>query len=1215
MRLCISQEKIPTADFIGREYKNYEYKEKMMMTDYLPVGHVLKFHKRSGEYVITKVLGRGASAIAYLVMYKDGSGRVYERVIKEYCPYDLKIRRHVDGSLACAEEDLAKFEKGKLHFKESGDLQNELRNKTYLKNEIPPLYDILEANHTLYLEVSPFAGQTYDGLEELSLLTRMKICLAVAKLVARYHELGYLCLDLKPENIFVLTNSSNEIVTDLVELIDFDGICGKEKMEGGYALPFTEFWAAPEQMNPYGRNKISEGTDVYAVGELVFWSVFGRHSVADEHRGFSTYPFETAGARFPHVPNRKLVWKKLEKFFRQTLRSSVKNRIASMEEVVELLWQLVVELEKKEYILEFNIRPKPFFIGRDEELDEVGRALQTDDMVFVSGIAGIGKSELVKQYVSLHKDEYDNVLYWVYDGNLEHMVARDGSVTICNFTRIKEESDEQYAKRKLKKLRELLEGQNNLFVIDNMDKLVDELVWQEMWELLKELPGKFVITTRCEERLYKSVQIAPLADMEDLVCLFREYAMFAEEERMDVEDIIQSVNRHTLLVELLAHHARAAHLIPRQLLDKLQKNGICGLSGETVRLLKDGRVEQNSVFSHVERIFHMENMPQEQVLLLAMLALMPAEGVQTAKFISFYLLNDNGREALNCLVRHGWVSIGFEGNEFISLHPTIATVVMEHMKAKEQLLKSLYDMCSCAIKQCSTTTLTESEHVFLTDSIAMSTTDKFVVESRHAAIFIEQYVETFSRYGNIEQKLEQIDFVIEILQKNLHEKKYSAVLEQGYYLKARSLWILGQYEQAISMGEEHLKKAKVAKDEFFMAKWYLMLSGVGWEYIQNSDRLNSGDFFKKYYFKYSFKYFLLWIFHEYRIKKDKRRRNPHFLESSNLLLRLDYDYLECEKNGFRVNLILDLAEWVEHQTGSGFYYSKENKQAVSNLKKAKRLRESSMVKDAKCSSTLNVHMLKDIKKEIDRYRDNDFEIEIDKAKIAFLLGEYQKAEDLLTELVDYHAKQNLKDSFITYRVHHFLAQVVLQKEPVNHVRAVEELERCLEIGKGLLFHDIYLVRLEWGYQSIICGKPKEVGVVADELEMDLATMVLETIKLAPEIRKTYCADAWRNLGFFYYVQGNHRTARDMFEWAEWEYRKAKAPFEMIWFGSARTYMLEAMWYQSNNYEPSDNGWVIAVRMFEAAIEDFENSVGLEHPEAKFCIEELKKIKVQHACEV
>lgn len=326
------------------------------MAYYLSTGYKLNNHDLSGEYIIKKVIGRGASTIAYLADFKDASGRVSERILKEYYPSNLDILRDSNGVLLCAAEDLQKYQDGINRFVAGGDRQNALRERTYLKNETPLLQKIFEANNTCYLEVTPFEGKTFDNIESFTLLERLKLCLATAKLIKRYHEEGLLYLDIKPQNIFVLTNSSGDVVTDMIELIDFDSVIEKDAIVFGNSLSFTEAWAAPEQITPHGFSKISEATDVYSLGELVFWCVFGRHSTTNEHRGFSIYPFDDiTDSKISHA-----IQNKFTKLFKNTLRSSVKNRFESIDSITLLLNEIIIELSKPIVVETSSIRPKDF---------------------------------------------------------------------------------------------------------------------------------------------------------------------------------------------------------------------------------------------------------------------------------------------------------------------------------------------------------------------------------------------------------------------------------------------------------------------------------------------------------------------------------------------------------------------------------------------------------------------------------------------------------------------------------------------------------------------------------------------------------------------------------------------------------------------------------------------------------------------------------------
>ena len=106
----------------------------------------------------------------------------------------------------------------------AGKLQNNIRHLPALGNQTPPVSHIFEANGTVYIDIPCFSGKTLANLGDFSLPQYMEICRTVAKTVGYYHSAGYLCLDLKPDNLFILQNTPDDTVTQLVEFVDFDSI-------------------------------------------------------------------------------------------------------------------------------------------------------------------------------------------------------------------------------------------------------------------------------------------------------------------------------------------------------------------------------------------------------------------------------------------------------------------------------------------------------------------------------------------------------------------------------------------------------------------------------------------------------------------------------------------------------------------------------------------------------------------------------------------------------------------------------------------------------------------------------------------------------------------------------------------------------------------------------------------------------------------------------
>ncbi len=440
------------------------------MIEPLPENYRLKFHKTSGVYTVLEVIGRGASVIVYRARYEAASGRSSERILKEYAPENLKILRTEDGSLQCADSDRKRFVLGKEDFLERGRRQNQLRGEQYLKNETPPLQNIYEANHTLYLEITAFDGTAMNCLSGLSLTISMKLCLAAAKLVQQYHRLGYLCLDLKPENIFVLTNSSGEIVTDLIEFIDFDSIQKKEELSFQHVVKFTPEWAAPELQDTYGGQQIAEPADVYAVGELVFWMVFGRHSRKEEHRGFSKYPFEDPGIPFPKECRRLEIRNLFTQLFRMTLRSAFQNRSDCLAQVIVLMEKLVEELSKKMYVVTRLPDREKWFVGRKTERKQIKELLAKQDVLCIHGLGGVGKSSLVRSYCAEVSGQFDIIVYLQYAVCMQDTLLDERQFRIHGVTRDASESPEEYCQRKMRHFEDLAFEKRVLLVVDNYNQ-------------------------------------------------------------------------------------------------------------------------------------------------------------------------------------------------------------------------------------------------------------------------------------------------------------------------------------------------------------------------------------------------------------------------------------------------------------------------------------------------------------------------------------------------------------------------------------------------------------------------------------------------------------------------------------------------------------------------------------------------------------------------
>ena len=63
------------------------------------------------------------------------------------------------------------------------------------------------------------------------------------------------------------------------------------------------------------------------------------------------------------------------------------------------------------------------YIDREWALDAINALLEEHSTLFLHGIPGIGKSELIKAYCKAHKKDYTNIMFLEYTGSLYEMIA------------------------------------------------------------------------------------------------------------------------------------------------------------------------------------------------------------------------------------------------------------------------------------------------------------------------------------------------------------------------------------------------------------------------------------------------------------------------------------------------------------------------------------------------------------------------------------------------------------------------------------------------------------------------------------------------------------------------------------------------------------------------------------------------------------------------
>jgi tetratricopeptide (TPR) repeat protein len=612
------------------------------------------------------------------------------------------MSRDKDGFLRLeSEDDRAEFEAGLVRFREGHAKQRELRLDSNLKNTTSNVQNIYCANGTEYIDMTCFAGDSYDKVQEKSIYDLMRRMKAVAQVVGNYHRTGLLHLDIKPANIFTLPETC-----ELVMLFDFDSVVSKASVTAGGARSYTLSWAAPEQINPMKRRTICEATDIFAVGEMIFHQLTERHSEAEERRSFASYSFEHKAPIFENVNPKAFAM--LEDLLHHTICVSAKQRYQTVADLISKLDEIIKIADPKAPYLKSSLPAvQDFFVGREGEIQEIHRMLKENRILFLNGIGGIGKSELAKHYAAEHKDEYDTIIFAPYVSDVNMLLLDDNAIPLYNFAPYPEEKPEEYCARKLKKLRELCD-ERTLFIVDNLDREDDP----DLNKLL-DLGCKLLITTRMDFSDYgygTQLYLDAMRSRDSILALFYKYYTkpLNAEENACVEQIIDLVAGHTMTVELLAKQMMAGRVTPEKMLTKLQEGGISESGKEKVRSGKDGTLSAQNTYAHIQALFDISELKEDEKYILANLSLIPHTGVSVELFHDWCELEDY--ECINRLVVEGWVKLDKE-QDYISLHSVIRELVLTQLstpkKTWRKIMKSVlsfidgdgWDGCPYAKKQ------------------------------------------------------------------------------------------------------------------------------------------------------------------------------------------------------------------------------------------------------------------------------------------------------------------------------------------------------------------------------------------------------------------------------------------------------------------------------------------------------------------------------------
>lgn len=646
----------------------------------LPPGAVVTGNGVNGlTYIIDRVIGDGASSIVYEAHYMDSANGRHNVRMKECYPFTSDIVRSGD-TLSWADETVQADDKAS--FLQAYHKLLHFQNTANLTNSTTHVFSVCEANGTLYSVMDLNAGMTFEIEKTKKLSDILKTGLALAKVIQKYHDNGYLHLDIKPGNILVLPETR-----EMVVLFDVDSVTAMEDIASGKVrcVSYSKGWAAPEQMQ--GKlDKLCPATDIYAIGAILFQKIMDRKVENADIGVFADWDFH--GTLFDKV-NPKIK-RLLREIFHKTLAANVRRRYQSTEELIAALEDAVRTAEQVQYIRSNCPAAKSLFLGREKELTSISEAFSNGKKcVIIQGYMGMGKSSLALQYAAEHRDEYDVICWSMVNADLipnsmdaDSQLKNSHNVLIVNGST--DRTDPHVVG-----LKTLLTNKT-LLIIDNYD--VPNLT--PYIEELLSLDCKILITTRTVFRNLGtdifSIQLQELAQ-NDLLYLFEKESGQKYKDTSKLFDFFESQHNLTYIIVLAAAQIRESYISLDEYLEDIYSQK------HFEDILFNGHDDQ--LLNHYRRIIRLHLLSEEQKEALRTVFVMSYAINSETRFVDspngvfdravFKAYTGMNLNALNSLIRNRIVNEDSDGE--LSLHPSVKEIIRLDMNPTCQNCPHLYE--------------------------------------------------------------------------------------------------------------------------------------------------------------------------------------------------------------------------------------------------------------------------------------------------------------------------------------------------------------------------------------------------------------------------------------------------------------------------------------------------------------------------------------------
>ena len=445
-------------------------------------------------------------------------------------------------------------------------------------------------------------------------------------------------------------------------------------------------------------------------------------------------------------------------------------------------------------------RPEIGLVGRDSVVQKVRAMLDdTELFVLVSGLGGIGKTAVMQEICNdiLEDGISKNHVAWITCGDSleDDLLALRDPLGVPKGLGM-----EKAYKAAIGELQSF-DGTLYLFM-DDMARMPDG---RELGILNSLRPNVHImITSRHEIGRVRKIDLTEL-EQDSAIKMFYGYYEYDKEAkyREDARIIVESVNRHTFLVELLAKAANRSFDTLDVFRRELEEKGFFEVSGARLTSAHD---ENLTIEESVRKLYGISELSPEQERIMSLFTIFTPEKVIYGKAVEWAGFDENDVEGL---VRLGWLA-RTEGGYVIHqiVRDSLAVQAGDGLKIEEYgvLLEKVADTDSYMPKKLEYTKI--RERLVLAEDVARhlnKRTEKLLSASEHtegnpeflrnSATLLNNLGGVYEAQGEYEKALENYRKALSIKERVLgknHPATAATYNNMGGVYRAK-----GEYEKAL----------------------------------------------------------------------------------------------------------------------------------------------------------------------------------------------------------------------------------------------------------------------------------------------------------------------------------------------------------------------------------------------------------------------------------